>query len=177
MRPQAHLASGLLYWSASDAPLWELPVDALAANLPDFDRDVAKRFGVKGRRHHVWPSHSFVFWIGPTLVALHASAKTQRPVAAVWTHLLLDTYADGLAWLWPVYREKIGLFRKPPEIHDDGWNTPAPLSSELGKIELAMWLAVAATSVRRLAGSGAGRARTSRSRRRRRPGLPRLAVR
>jgi hypothetical protein len=177
MRPQAHLASGVLFWSASDAPLWELPVDALAANLPDFDRDVAKRLGVKGRRHHVWPSHSFVFWAVPSAIALKASAKAQRPVAAVWTHLLLDTYADGLAWLWPVHKEKIGLFRKPEFIHDDGWNTPAPLTTELGKIELAMWLAVTATALRRLAGSGAGRARSSRSRRRPRPGLPRLAVR
>jgi hypothetical protein len=51
-------------------------------------------------------------------------------------HLLLDTYADGIAWLWPYKEDKIGLFRRPP--------TPAPLDTELGKAEAAMWAVVAA---------------------------------
>jgi hypothetical protein len=165
MRPQAHLASGLLLWSISDAPLVEAPFDALAANLPDLDRNVAKRFGMKRRNHHLWPSHSFVFWALPTLIAWRHE-RARRPVALVWIHLLLDTYADGIVWLWPLHREKLGLFRKPEEIHDDGWNTPAPLHTEPGKVELAMWLLTAASAVRRLAGSGAGRARSSRPRRR-----------
>jgi hypothetical protein len=172
MRPQAHVASGLVVWSLADAPWWEAPVDVVAANLPDFDRSVAKRLGVEGRKHHTWPSHSAVFWALPTLVALK-TGKGRRQMGLVWIHLVLDTYADGIAWLWPRDKEKRGLFRKPEFIHDDGWTTPAPLSTELGKIELAMWAATAASAVRRLAGSGAGRARSSRSRRRRRP---RLAV-
>ena len=172
VRPQAHVASGLLVWSLSDAPMREAPLDVLAANLPDLDRTIAKRLGVEGRRHHVWPSHSALLWALPTLAALRTDVAT-RPMGLVWLHLVLDTYADGIVWLWPVHKEKIGLFRKPPEIHDDGWNTPAPLGSELGKIELAMWAVTAVSVLRRLAGSGAGRARSSRSRRRR----PRLAVR
>ena len=165
VRPQAHVASGLLVWSLSDAPLREAPLDVVGANLPDFDRAVAMRLGVTGRRHHVWPSHSALLWALPTLVALR-TGRLARPMSLVWIHLVLDTYADGIVWLWPVHREKIGLFRKPPEIHDDGWNTPAPLSSELGKIELAMWTVAAASAVRRLAGSAVGRAGSSRSRRR-----------
>ena len=164
MRPQAHVASSLLVWSASGARLIEAPLDVVAGNLPDFDRSVARRLGVRGRRHHTWPTHSAVFWALPTLVALR-TRRGRRLMGLVWVHLALDTYADGIAWFWPA-SEKLGLFRKPPEIRDDGWNTRAPLSTELGRIELAMWLTAGAIAVRRLAGSAAGRARSSRRRRR-----------
>lgn len=119
---------------------------ALAGNLPDLDRSVAKRLGVKRRDHHRWVSHSFVGWIGPTLLALALGARhalVRRCVLALWIHLLLDTYADGIAWLWPWREEKIGLFRRAPSIVDDGWNTPAPLDTELGRAEAAMWVMVA----------------------------------
>ena len=159
MRPQAHVASSLLVWSVSGAPLREMPVDLVAGNLPDFDRDVAKRLGVKRRDHHRWVSHSFAGWIVPTLLAF-GHPRARRHMALVWIHLALDTYADGIAWLWPFHDDKIGLFRKPPEIHDDGWRTPAPLATEPGRVELAMWLLAGATALRRLAGSGAGRARS-----------------
>jgi membrane-bound metal-dependent hydrolase YbcI (DUF457 family) len=118
----------------------------LAGNLPDLDRSVAKRLGVKRRDHHRWVSHSFAGWIGPTLLALALGRRhglVRRCVLALWIHLLLDTYADGIAWLWPWREEKIGLFRRDPAIVDDGWNTPAPLDSELGRAEAAMWVAVA----------------------------------
>lgn len=143
MRPQAHCASGLAVWSLSGAPAWEAPLSVLAANLPDLDRSVAKRLGVKRRDHHRWVSHSAVGWVLPTALLLRRGPAAKRAAALVWVHLLLDTYADGLAWLWPLDEEKIGLFRKRPEIVDDGWNTPAPLDTGLGRAELAMW-AVAA---------------------------------
>ena len=149
MRPQAHVAASLLLWSsAKDAPLWEAPVDALAGNLPDLDRSVAKRLGVKRRDHHRWVSHSLVGWL-PLTLALAPHRWARRPLAALWVHLLLDSYADGIAWLWPLHKEKIGLFRKPPEIHDDGWNTPAPLHTNLGRAELGMWAGLAVNLLRR----------------------------
>ena len=94
---------------------------------------MAKRLGVRRRDHHRWVSHSFVGWIGPTVLALALSRGTRRAgivrrcVASLWLHLLLDTYADGIAWLWPWREDKIGLFRRDPRIVDDGWSTPAPL--------------------------------------------------
>jgi membrane-bound metal-dependent hydrolase YbcI (DUF457 family) len=118
----------------------------LAGHLPDLDRSVAKRLGVKRRDHHRWVSHSFAGWIGPTLLALALGRRqrlARRCVLALWVHLLLDTYADGIAWLWPLREDKIGLFRRPASIVDDGWNTPAPLDTELGQAEAAMWAAVA----------------------------------
>jgi LexA-binding, inner membrane-associated putative hydrolase len=150
MRPQAHLASGLLAWSLSGAPVREAPVDALAANLPDLDRDIAKALGVERSDHHRWPSHSFVFWAPLTALAWRHD-RARRAAALVWVHLALDTYADGLAWLWPLETRKRGLFRKPPHIHDDGWNTPAPPDTNLGRIELAMWLGTALAVTRRIA--------------------------
>ena len=63
----------------------------------------------------------------------------RRAVVCLWGHLLLDTYADGIAWLWPWSEAKHGLFRKPPEIVDKGWTTPAPLRTEPGRIEAALW--------------------------------------
>ena len=118
----------------------------LAGHLPDLDRSVAKRLGVKRRDHHRWVSHSFAGWIGPTLLALALGRRrplVRRCVLALWVHLLLDTYADGIAWLWPWREDKIGLFRRAASIVDDGWNTPAPLDTELGQAEAAMWAAVA----------------------------------
>ena len=168
MRPQAHCAASLAVWSCSGAPAWEAPVLTLAGNLPDLDRSVAKRLGVKRRDHHRWVSHSAAGWGPPTLVLLLATRApaARRAAACLWIHLLLDTYADGLAWLWPATERKIGLFRKPAEIVDDGWNTPAPLSSELGRAEAVMWGATAAGLLARLISSLGCRRRPQSSRRR-----------
>jgi hypothetical protein len=140
MRPQAHVASGLLVWSALRRPVHEAPAYVLAANLPDLDRPVAAKLGVKGRRHHVWPSHSAVFWLVPSVLA----RRHPSLVACVWIHLVLDSWADGIVWLWPAHREKIGLFRKPASITDDGWDTP-----RWGRLEPAMWAAAGFALLRR----------------------------
>ena len=165
MRPQAHCAASLAVWSCSGAPAWEASLALLAGNLPDLDRSVAKRLGVKGRDHLRWVSHSLAGWGPPTVALLAAtgSPAARRAAACVWIHLLLDSYADGIAWLWPVTERKIGLFRKPPEIHDDGWNTPAPLSTELGKAEAAMWAGTVAGLLARLISSGAWKRRRQRT--------------
>ncbi len=155
MRPQAHVASGLLVWSLGGATALEAPVMALAANLPDLDRSVAKRLGVKRRDHHRWVSHSFAGWAPPSVLALAAargsrhSARVRRAVACVWVHLAMDTYADGIAWLWPLREDKIGFFRKPKSIVDHGWATPAPIDTNLGRIEAAMWAAIVFNVARR----------------------------
>jgi membrane-bound metal-dependent hydrolase YbcI (DUF457 family) len=153
MRPQAHTAASLALCDLRRDPPLATAATVIAGHLPDFDRSVAKRLGVKRRDHHRWVSHSFVGWIGPTALALAASRRSRhgghvrRCVLSLWLHLLLDTYADGIAWLWPRREDKIGLFRKDPSIVDDGWKTPAPLETELGKAEAAMWGAVAARTV------------------------------
>ena len=63
-----------------------------------------------GRRdHHRWVSHSFAGWIGPTLLALALGRRhrlVRRCVLALWVHLLLDTYADGIAWPDPETRPR-----------------------------------------------------------------------
>ena len=64
-------------------------------------------------------------------------------VASLWVHLLPTPSQDGIAWLWPLSEEKVGLFRKPPEIVDRGWETPAPLSTAPGRFEAGMWAAFA----------------------------------
>ena len=151
VRPQAHTAAGLAVWSCARGPAWEAPLAALSANLPDLDRSVARALGVQRRDHHRWVSHSAAGWALPTLAALRASRSgvLRRCVAAVWIHLAMDTYADGIAWRWPLSEEKIGLFRKPPEIVDRGWSTPAPASTNLGRVEIALWALVALGLVRR----------------------------
>lgn len=155
MRPQAHIAASLVVWSGSSGAIWEAPVCVLCGNLPDLDRSVAKRMGVTRRDHHRWVSHSLAGWLAPSLVALATSRRTRlagpvrRGVASLWIHLLLDTYADGIAWAWPLHEEKIGCFRGPPSSRDRGWRTPAPLSSALGRAEAAMWAALLLDRLRR----------------------------
>ncbi|HVL95791.1 MAG TPA: metal-dependent hydrolase [Solirubrobacteraceae bacterium] len=157
MRPQAHIAASLVIWGCGNGRLAEAPVCALCGNLPDFDRNVAKALGVQRRDHHRWVSHSLVGWLPPSVLALRAARGTRhapavrRGVAAVWLHLLCDTYADGLAWLWPLDKEKIGLFMRNPELKDAGWKTPAPLSSHLGRVEAVLWAAAAVLALRRVA--------------------------
>jgi LexA-binding, inner membrane-associated putative hydrolase len=157
VRPQAHCAASLLVWSAAPAPLHEAPLCVLAGNLPDFDRNVAKALGVRRRDHHRWISHSFVGWAPPTALALVAARGTRaepavrRATVSLWLHLVLDTYADGLAWLWPLSEEKIGLFRSDPGVVDRGWRTPAPRGGRMWRAEAAMWAAAAANVFGRLA--------------------------
>ena len=154
MRPQAHIAAGLLVWSSAGGPLWEAPLAVAASNLPDIDRNVAKRLGVERRDHHHWVSHSFVGWAPPTALVLRASrsAVARRAALNLWGHLALDTYHDGLAWLWPVYRRKIGLFQRPPGVRDKGWHTPARIEWKVGKVEAALWAGVATNLALRAAG-------------------------
>jgi hypothetical protein len=145
------VAASLAIWSTGSRPAWEAPVCALAGNLPDFDRNVAKRLGVKRRDHHRWVSHSLVGWLPPTVAVMALGRRrpaVMRAVACVWLHLALDSYADGIAWLWPLHKDKIGLFQKPEWIHDDGWRTPAPLSTNMGKVEAGFWIAAAAGAAR-----------------------------
>jgi hypothetical protein len=152
MRPQAHVAASLAISGCTGGRPWEAPLCAVAGNLPDFDRNVAKRLGVKRRDHHRWVSHSFVGWAPPTALALKLGGRrpaVRRALACLWGHLLLDSYADGIAWLWPLKEEKIGLFRKPEGIRDDGWKTPAPLSTNLGRAEAAFWALAALGALRR----------------------------
>ena len=156
MRPQAHVAASLVIWRAGPAPAWEAPLLVVAGNLPDFDRNVARALGVRRRDHHRWVSHSFAGWAAPTWLALRAARRggrgpLRRATAALWVHLAMDTYADGIAWLWPVHRDKLGLFRQPAEIRDAGWRTPAPLHTNLGRIEALLWSAVAVDVARRWA--------------------------
>ena len=145
MRPQAHTAASLVVCSPGPQTVPATALCLLCGHLPDFDRSVARRLGVRRRDHHRWVSHSFAGWCGPTAAVLWGSRGSRRAglarraAASLWVHLLLDTYADGIAWLWPVRKDKIGLFRRSPEIVDRGWQTPAPLHTELGRAELAMW--------------------------------------
>lgn len=155
MRPQAHVAASLAIWSTGPQALWEAPLCALCGNLPDLDRNVARALGVRRRDHHRWVSHSLLGWAPPTVLALRAARgrrhgpAIRRGVAALWAHLAMDTYADGLAWLWPLHRGKLGLFRQPERIRDAGWSTPAPLDTNLGRIEALLWAAAALNVLRR----------------------------
>lgn len=153
MRPQAHIAASLVVWSFGSRAPAEAAACVLCGNLPDLDRSVAKALGVKRRDHHRWVSHSLVGWLPASLAALAAArgsrhrGAVRRSVGCLWLHLLLDTYADGIAWLWPLHKDKIGLFRRAPEIRDDGWRTPAALHTPLGRLEAGLWVVAAARAL------------------------------
>ena len=80
-------------------------------------------------------------------MAGESAADRQALVEVI--NLGLDPWADGIAWLWPFSERKIGLFRKPPEIVDHGWDTPAPLDTAPGRFEAGMWAAFALGLLRR----------------------------
>lgn len=146
MRPQAHCAASLAIWSWGGGGGREAPLALLCGNLPDLDRSVAKALGVRRRDHHRWVSHSLIGWLPPSLALLGVTRRppARRALACLWAHLLLDTYADGIAWLWPVRKDKLGLFRQDKGIVDAGWNTQVPLDTRLGRAEAALWAAAVA---------------------------------
>ena len=152
MRPQAHCAASLAIWSWGAGGLREAPVCLLSGNLPDLDRSIAKALGVKRRDHHRWVSHSLAGWLPPSLALLAVSRRPAalRALGCLWGHLLLDTYADGIAWLWPLREDKLGLFRQDEGVVDAGWRTRVPLDTRLGRAEAALWAVAAVGAVVRL---------------------------
>ena len=117
----AHLPSGyLLARAAGHRRGLMLGAAALGAVLPDFDMLYFHFVDHSVHHHRFWP-HIPAVWLGIALVALSLAAKL-RPVwfaplailfAGVFLHLLLDSWAGSIMWLWPVSDQFFQLVTVP----------------------------------------------------------------
>lgn len=106
----AHLPSGyLLARSAGYRRGLMLKMAFLGAILPDFDMIYFHAIDSSVHHHRFWP-HIPAVWLVISAAVL-ALAKWRRPawvaplailLAGVWLHLLLDSWAGDIMWLWPL---------------------------------------------------------------------------
>lgn len=117
----AHLPSGyLLARAAGYRRGLMLGAALLGAVLPDFDMLYFHFVDHAVHHHRFWP-HIPAVWLVIALVVLPLAAKL-RPgwfaplamlLAGVFLHLLLDTWAGSIMWLWPVSDQFFQLVTVP----------------------------------------------------------------
>ena len=117
----AHLPSGyLLARGAGYRRGLMLGAALLGAVLPDFDMLYFHFVDHSVHHHRFWP-HIPAVWLVIALVVLPLAAKL-RPgwfpplamlLAGVFLHLLLDTWAGSIMWLWPVSDQFFQLVTVP----------------------------------------------------------------
>ncbi|WP_421704106.1 metal-dependent hydrolase [Aliiroseovarius sp.] len=117
----AHLPSGYLLGRGIRARGWLMGAAVLGAVFPDFD--LIWFYGVDGRafHHHLYWVHMPAFWLvtgAALLTVLRLAAPGALPFAAAFLagvalHLVLDTFAGGIAWAWPVSNHLTTLVAVP----------------------------------------------------------------
>lgn len=106
----AHLPSGYLLGRSFGQRRGRLLLAAMiGAGLPDLDMIWFALVNSQVHHHRFWP-HIPAVWAGIALVALPL-ARWLRPdwlaplamgFAGIFLHLILDTWAGSILWLWPV---------------------------------------------------------------------------
>ena len=92
----------------------------LGAVLPDFDMIWFHLVDQSRHHHRFWP-HIPAVWAVISLITLPLMPRLRpawvRPLAialaGVWLHLLLDSWAGGILWLWPVSDHLFQLITVP----------------------------------------------------------------
>ena len=101
-----------------------LGLSALIGLLPDLDSLIALaidrgQFLRRRLRHHLFPTHTPLFYVVLTLLLLLAGSPRVAALFGVLTigHLVMDSWAtdDGIMWLWPLSRRQFSLF--PHNLH------------------------------------------------------------
>jgi hypothetical protein len=115
MRPQGHLAGGIIAAAALDRPLW---LGAACATLPDLDLLLApvlrkskylNAHFTASEGHHYYPTHTPIFW-GLVYLGMGPHKETAKLIGiAVATHLISDMVSDEIPILWPLSRRQVGL--------------------------------------------------------------------
>lgn len=151
----AHLPAGYLLSrrlaprpSWRDIPPFRLMMAGLIGSVfPDIDWlwDLFVDHGM--RHHHTYPTHLPLVWLTVLAVALPLLRLSGKRVAFalavffsanVFTHLLLDSVAGDIWWLWPFVDKPYALVKVPPLYHP--WILSFVLHWSFG-LELAIGLA------------------------------------
>lgn len=111
----AHLPSGYIFARTVQSPHAVYPFALLGAVLPDFDMFWFHLVDMKAFHHHKYWVHAPGFWLPIAVIVLLLLSRfirhrTRFPVmqaatiffAAVFLHLILDSLAGSIMWLWPL---------------------------------------------------------------------------
>jgi len=117
----AHLPSGYVLGRALKAQQWVMAAAMFGAVFPDFDMIRFHLVDNKAFHHHYYWVHIPAFWLitGATLlIAARLIMPRALPVlggflAGIALHLVLDTFAGGIAWGWPTSRHLATLVTVP----------------------------------------------------------------
>lgn len=145
----AHLPSGyVLAKTMGRTGPWAMGAALLGAVAPDFDM-LWFYFVDQGQTHHhrFWP-HIPAIWLAIALIfwpmARRVPARQRQAVAiflaAVALHLLLDSLAGGIMWLWPIDDRLLHLVTVPPRYNH--WVLSFILHWTF-LAEVAIWIAAA----------------------------------
>ncbi|WP_039018083.1 metal-dependent hydrolase [Halocynthiibacter namhaensis] len=128
----AHLPSGYILARATGCPRSVYPFALLGSVLPDFDMLWFHLVDMRAFHHHKYWVHAPGFWIMiavATLIALKlfVAKHTRFPVitaacmfyGAIFVHLILDSLAGSIMWLWPFSDQLYVLVDVPS--HYENW--------------------------------------------------------
>ncbi len=105
----------------------------LASIAPDLDLLYFYGFSDRGFNHHIYPPHVPMVWLVTSVLGglcLRAGPARWRTAWAVpwamvstgwWLHLVLDTVAGGIWWLWPWVTTPYVLMPIFPRRFDNAW--------------------------------------------------------
>lgn len=151
----AHLPAGYLTGRAFKGRSGAIMAAALIGSiLPDFDLIWFYFVDDRALHHHRYWVHAPGFWLMIAAVALPALKalypKALRPAlaffAAVFVHLVLDTLAGSIMWLWPLSTTLYALVEVPAT--QSHWILSFLLHWTM-LCELAIWIAALFFLVRR----------------------------
>lgn len=117
----AHLPSGYLLARALRHRRGPVMVAALIGSvLPDFDMLWFHFVDQSVHHHRFWP-HIPAVWLVTSVTALPLVWRVCKDwfvvclavLAGVWLHLILDTWAGDILWLWPFSDRFFSLFTVP----------------------------------------------------------------
>lgn len=128
--PAGYLVTSALLRARGWAPRGRLMALGLAASvLPDVDLLYFYLFSDRRTVHHAFAPHLPLAWVPPLACAAGAlrlarAGHTAWAALAVFTlnlylHLVLDTVAGGIRWLWPFTDAELVLARVPARF--DPW--------------------------------------------------------
>lgn len=117
----AHLPSGYILAHALPAAPFVFPAAILGAILPDFDLIWFYFIDNRAIHHHRYWVHAPGFWlmlaaVGIPLIRQFAARFLPAALAfltAILLHIVLDTLAGSIMWLWPFSNELYVLIDVP----------------------------------------------------------------